>query len=249
MQGPLYSPREMGTTPAALLQKLNSNESYKHLFSVAFPNANQHITLDQIYAAVAAFETSLVSLNSRYDRYAHGHQDALSDTEIAGLNIFRSFVARCAECHTPPLFTNQQIAVIGVAEPMGQSFDYGAGTIFNNPSWKGGFKVPSLRNIARTAPYMHNGVFKSLKEAAQFYTNGRGHALDTERKKELLLHWHIWEPNLTDEELDQLVAFMHTLTDEQFTPPIPKALPSGLPPIGVLPSPLADTLTSKHLKN
>ncbi|UTA49672.1 cytochrome-c peroxidase [Simiduia sp. 21SJ11W-1] len=246
MQGPLYAPEEMGTNPAQLLQKLNANDAYRAMFEQAFPNADQYITLDQIYTAIAAFETSLVSLNSPYDRYAHGHHQALSEPEIEGLNIFRSFVARCAECHTPPLFTNQQIAVIGIADGEGNLPDEGAGAVFNNPSWRGGFKVPSLRNIARTAPYMHNGMFDSLKDAARFYTLGRGHALNDKEKSNTVLHWHIWEPKLTDAELDRLVDFMNTLTDEQFTPAIPNKLPSGLKPVGALPPALSSPVARNN---
>lgn len=246
MQGPLYSPREMGAQPASLLNRLNDNAGYRQLFNSAFAQPDSAITLDQIYTALAAFQTSLISLNSRYDQYAHGHHAALTDAEIHGLNIFRSFVARCAECHTPPLFTNQQIAVIGVADPATGEWDLGAGAIFDNPTWRGGFKVPSLRNIARTAPYMHNGTLASLRDAAAFYTQGRGHALTDAQKQATVLHWHIWEPNLTDAELDALVTFMHTLTDEQFTPPIPTQLPSGLMPIGQLPPDLRHRYAQKQ---
>ena len=133
------------------------------------------ITLDQIYTAITAFESSLISLNSRYDLYAHGYHSALDENEIAGLNVFRSFVARCAECHTPPLFTNQQLAVLGVADAPGEFIDPGAQAITGDASQRGAFRVPSLRNIARTAPYMHRGQKPSLEDAARFYTGGRGH--------------------------------------------------------------------------
>lgn len=233
MTGPLYSPVEMGSTPQQVLQRLNGNAEYRRLFADAYADTpGQDIRLEQIYGAIAAFETSLISLNSPYDHYAHGAHDALDAKQTEGLNIFRSFVARCAECHTPPLFTNQQIAVIGAPEPEGRAFDPGAEKVFNNPSWRGGFKVPSLRNIARTAPYMHSGSFASLREASEFYTKGRGHALPDAEKKRVLLHWHIWEPNLAEHELERLVDFMQTLTDEAFTPVIPARVPSGLPPVG-----------------
>ena len=187
------------------------------------------IRLDQIYRALTAFETSLVSLNSRYDRYAHGYHTALSAPEIEGMNVFRSFVARCAECHTPPLFTNQQVAVIGTPEPDGMPRDVGAEKTFNAPPLRGGFKVPTLRNIGRTAPYMHSGRFATLREAVAFYTGGRGHAVPA--GEQLQLHWHIWDPKLTDHELDRLVDFLQTLTDESFTPEVPLRVPSGLAPI------------------
>lgn len=228
MQGPLYAENEMANTPENLLNTLNGIPAYRRLFLQAFPDRrmNDSIQLQEIYTSIVAFETSLISLNSRYDRYAHGFPGALDSNEIEGLNIFRSFVARCAECHTPPLFSNQQIAVIGSPEPEGNPFDPGAEITFKDATRRGGFKVPSLRNIEKTAPYMHSGRFKTLREAAEFYTKGRGHAVPDNEK--LYLHWHIWEPQLSDQELDKLVDFLKTLTDESFMPEIPKKLPSAL---------------------
>lgn len=228
LQGPLFAKDEMGTTPEKLIETLNNIENYKQLFAQAFPKrkANDSIKLNEIFTSIAAFESSLISLNSRYDQYAHGYAKALNENEIEGLNIFRSFVARCAECHTPPLFTNQQIAVIGTPDPEGMEFDAGAEITFNDKTRRGGFKVPSLRNIEKTAPYMHSGKFKTLRETVEFYTKGRGHAVP--KGENLYLHWHIWEPNLTDTELDRLVDFLKTLTDESFKPKVPEVVPSGI---------------------
>lgn len=229
MQGPLYDEHEMNATPDQILSALNNNATYPGLFRQAFPDAaSDRINLEQIYAAIAAFETSLVSLNSRYDYYAHGVHEALSEQEIEGLNIFRSFVARCAECHTPPLFTNQQIAVLGTPEPEGLPLDPGREGVTGDPSQRGGFKVPTLRNVTKTAPYMHSGRFETLREAIAFYTGGRGHAVPEGEK--LSLHWHIWEPDLNDTELDRLVDFLGALNDESYMPVIPERLPSGLDP-------------------
>jgi cytochrome c peroxidase len=225
MAGPLYSPDEMGTTQTQLLATLNSIESYRHLFQEAFPSGDKEIELHEIYTSIAAFEASLISLNSRYDHYAHGYADALDKKEIEGLNIFRSFVARCAECHTPPLFTNQQLAVIGLAEPNGMAFDPGAEQPYNDSTMRGAFKVPSLRNIDRTAPYTHSGRFATLREMIAFYTKGRGH--EVAAGQNLRLHWHIWEPKLSEYEMDRLVDFLKTLTDESFVPQVPRQLPSG----------------------
>ena len=230
MLGPLYAPNEMGNTPNSLLATINSIPAYHALFKKAYPQRKgESIVLDEIYQSLAAFQTSLISLNSRYDRYAHGFHAALSENEIEGLNIFRSFVARCAECHTPPLFTNQQIAVIGAPEPEGMAIDVGAQKTFKEPRLKAGFKVPTLRNIDRTAPYMHSGSFDSLHAVAEFYNGGRGHAVP--EGVDLQLHWHISSPDLSDYELDRLVDFMGTLTDESLKPQIPQWLPSGLTPI------------------
>ncbi|MGI9286361.1 MAG: cytochrome-c peroxidase [Pseudomonadales bacterium] len=235
MLGPLYAAEEMGNNPEQLLATLNENPVYVGLFKQAFPE-DKTIALEQVYTAIAAFEASLISLNSRYDRYAHGYHAALNSKEVEGMNVFRSFVARCAECHTPPLFTNQQIAVIGVPEPEGRPLDIGAEKTYNAPKLKGGFKVPTLRNIAATAPYMHSGNFATLRDTVEFYTKGRGHAVP--EGVNMQLHWHIWEPDLSDYELDRLVDFLQTLTDESFKPQIPKQVPSGLTPIDHKPTTL-----------
>jgi len=225
MLGPLYADNEMGNTREHLIETLSAIPEYKRLFKEVYDSDG--ISLDQIYSSLAAFESSLISLNSRYDQYAHGYQDALSKKEIAGLNVFRSFVARCAECHTPPLFTNQQVAVIGTPEPAGMPRDIGAQALDGDKTLRGGFKVPTLRNIVKTAPYMHSGRFETLREAIEFYNKGRGHAVG--KDEELVIHWHIHEPDLTNEELDLVVTFLGTLTDENFKPETPKRVPSGLP--------------------
>ena len=228
MLEPLFAANEMANTPDQLLSDLRGSAAYRKLFAQAY-GGDGDIQLAQVYEAIAAFQASLISLNSRYDIYALGYHEALNQREIQGMNVFRSFVARCAECHTQPAFTNQQIAVLGTPEPEGLPLDPGAQTVTGDPSLRGGFKVPTLRNIAKTAPYMHSGRFATLREAVAFYTGGRGHAVP--EGEQLSLHWHIWEPNLTDEELDLLVEFLHTMTDESFMPALPDAVPSGLPPV------------------
>lgn len=230
MQGPLFSEEEMNNTPKNLLKTINSIKEYKEMFVEAFPEKKNEasIKLDEIYTSITAFQSSLISLNSKYDRYAHGYHQALNQKEIEGMNLFRSFVARCAECHTPPLFTNQQFAIIGSPEPDGLPLDPGVQVPTNDKTLRGAFKVPSLRNIAKTAPYMHSGNFATLRETVEFYTKGRGHAVPED--EDLIIHWHIWDPQLSDYELDRLVDFLKTLTDETFTPKIPETLPSGLKP-------------------
>ncbi|WP_440874171.1 cytochrome-c peroxidase [Thalassotalea sp. PLHSN55] len=227
-QGPLFDPLEMGNTPAQLLATLSANKTYLALFAQAFPEQNT-IELSQVYTALTAFQASLISLNSRYDRYAHGYHGALTENEIKGLNVFRSFVARCAECHQPPLFTNNEIAVIGAPEPEGRALDIGAEKTYNAPKLRGGFKVPTLRNITKSAPYMHSGRYDNLRDAVKFYNDGRGNAIP--EGEEMLIHWHISEPDLTDHELDLIVEFLGTLTDESLTPQVPTSVPSGLPVI------------------
>ena len=224
--GPLFSELEMANTPEQLMANLNQVDAYPELFTQAFPNSEDAMVIANITTALTAFQSSLISLNSPYDRYAHGDSKALNPEQLEGLNVFRSFVARCSQCHTPPLFTNQQVAVIGTPEPEGMHRDIGAQATFGAERLRGGFKVPTLRNIALTAPYMHSGRFATLLEATEFYTKGRGHAVP--EGEELLLHWHISEPNLTPSELNRLVDFMGALSDESFMPEIPQQVPSGL---------------------
>jgi cytochrome c peroxidase len=226
--GPLFAPDEMGNTRDQIESTLSANETYRALFAQVYgANAQKHITTEMVVQALAAFESTLISLNSRYDRYAHGAANALTDIEQQGHSVFRSFVARCSQCHTPPLFTNQQLAVIGAPEPNGRALDPGAGPVVDVPELRGAFKVPTLRNIDRTAPYMHSGSFASLTEVVDFYNAERGHAVPP--GEDLLIHWHIASPDLSPEDVRALVAFLGTLTDETARPVIPHQVPSGLP--------------------
>lgn len=224
---PIVDPHEMGANVAQVEARLNDS-AYKELFAQVYPG-NDGVAITQVAEALAAFQSSLVSLTSRYDRYAHGDQTALTNEELKGLNVFRSFVARCAECHTPPLFTNNQIAVIGTPRPENGERDRGAELVFNSEKWRGAFKVPTLRNVTKTAPYMHDGQFENLLEVMEFYNGGRGHAL--EEDEELLIHWHITSPDLRHDELEAIVSFLHALEDERAMPEVPSLLPSGLTPV------------------
>jgi len=226
--GPLFSADEMASTPANLADALNRNVAYRKLFAAAFGRAaSEPIAVGEVVKALAAFESSLVSVNSRYDRYAHGDQNTLTPLETAGLNIFRGFVARCSQCHTPPLFTNDQIAVVGAPASADGSIDPGAGAQAG-PQLLGGFKVPTLRNIARTAPYFSAGQFPSLRKVVEFYNGGPGHALPPGVPE--TIHWDIaMKPGeLAPREIDALVAFMESLSDESLLPEVPFAVPSGL---------------------
>lgn len=231
--GPLFSSDEMGTTPATLLKRLSSLQAYRHLFTEAFGEGSHDagaISLDNVTRALAAFESSLVSVNSRYDRYAHGDDAALSKQEVAGLNIFRGFVARCSQCHVPPLFTDGELIVVGAPAGADGSIDRGAGDTTHNVALTGAFKVPTLRNIAMTAPYFNAGQFATLEDVVDFYNGGRGHAVPNTTTE--TVHWHISmaKGTLSHAEVQELVAFLGSLTDESMMPEIPKALPSGMRP-------------------
>lgn len=223
--GPLLSPLEMGATRIGIETALNANAEYRRLFQLAFNDSRpKRITLKRVARALAEFERSLVSLRSRYDDYVFGKVAALSDAEIRGLQVFRSFVTRCTECHTPPLFTNFQAAIIGAPDSEGLPPDPGMAETLRSPKMRGAFKIPTLRNIARTAPYMHSGAFGSLAEVVDFYNDGGGRRKPNYDSP--YLHWHIREMGLTGAEKRDLVAFLGSLTDESTLPERPARLPS-----------------------
>lgn len=233
--GPLFSPKEMGNTPEALLERLNANATYRRWFAESFGrSAAQPISVPEVTRALAAFESTLVSLNSRYDRYAHGDLQALSAQETRGLNVFRGFVARCTQCHTPPLFTNQELAVVGAPPVRGLPLDLGAGALEGDPTLRGAFKVPTLRNITRTGPpYFQAGQFATLRDAVAFYNARRGHALPRGEKQPLHWHVHMMSARLSSEDVDAIVSFLGALEDESMTPEVPAVVPSGLPVVPV----------------
>jgi len=228
-RGPLFAADEMAGTPAALEAALNASPAYRELFAQAFERSSDRpIDTGEVTRALAAFESSLVSFNSRYDRYAFGDQTALNTEEIAGYNIFRGFVARCSQCHVPPLFTSADVAVVGAPASPGQTYDAGVEAVTHEAAMRGAFKVPTLRNIALTAPYFQAGQLANLEDVVRFYNDTAGHALPG--GEHLQVHWHIAMkgPTLSETEQRALVAFLRALTDESMMPAIPDRLPSGL---------------------
>jgi len=224
----LFSPHEMGATRTSIEKKVNANATYRTLFQKAFPmRAGKGISIELIIEAISDFERTLISLNSRYDQFVFGDTTAMNAAEYRGFNVFRSFVTRCTECHEPPLFTNFQVANIGAPDLKGLARDLGVGKVRNEDKHNGAFRIPSLRNIANTAPYMHSGAFKSLMEVLNFYDLGGGRALPGYDSP--YIHWHITRMGLRKKEKRDLLIFLGTLTDESGMPAIPKKVPSGLP--------------------
>ncbi|MCP5192459.1 MAG: cytochrome-c peroxidase [Pseudomonadales bacterium] len=225
---PVFAADEMNLDAGELARRLRQS-AYGALLARAFGKDERYRTLplvEQAAHALAAFQGSLVSLNSRYDYYVFGANDALSEQELRGLTLFRSFDTRCSECHTPPLFSNQQLATLGVPEPVGKPFDSGAQAVFGREDLRGAFRIPGLRNVALTAPYMHNGVFGQLEDVVKFYADGRGNSASP--AEALKIHWHIVHPRLDPQQQGDLVAFLRALTDTSHMPRIPTSLPSGL---------------------
>ena len=138
------------------------------------------MTFDNVTRAVAAFERTLVSDRSPLRPLSRGRPLGADASERRGLTLFRSLKTRCFECHGFPTLANPDFKVIGVPDVPGQEADLGRAEVAGGKPYEHAFKVPTLRNVALTAPYMHNGRFKTLAEVILFYQKGggRGQGLD-----------------------------------------------------------------------
>lgn len=246
---PITSEVEMNQNPEELVKELKAIPAYVNLFDEAFDGSNgSAVTVDNAVKALAAFERTLLSYNSPFDRYAAGDNHALTPQQKHGLTLFRSLKTRCFECHGFPTFANPDFKVIGVP-PMPPSLynielpkdmnDLGRAEIEGGEPYKHAFKVPTLRNIALTAPYMHNGRFQTLNEVVDFYASGGG---ANNGMKLPNLDDKIRRFKLTRQERDDLVAFLLALTDESKKPALPESVPSGLPVVGPMKPQPASTL-------
>lgn len=155
--------------------------------------------------ALAAYQRTLVSGQSAYDRYLSGEASAMSTEAVAGMELFFSPKTDCSACHNGPFLTDFTYQNIGLYAAY---TDYGRERVTADPNDRGKFKVPTLRNVAVTAPYMHDGSLQTLEEVvAHFNEGGAGNALQ---------HPAVRPLNLTENEQAQIVAFLDALTDETF---------------------------------
>jgi cytochrome c peroxidase len=200
---PIESSREMGATLSEVIAELNQTTFYPVLFQAAFGSAE--ITPQRIGKAIAQFERAMVSYRSKYDSaFPQGSTQpnfpsVFTADELAGEALFHG-PARCSGCHTTHAHVGQQVANIGLDAAV---VDPGAGD--------GRFKTPSLRNVAVRGRFMHDGRFSSLLEVIEFYNSGvqNNPALDQALNNPLQL-------NLTSQQMQQLVAYLETLTDDPF---------------------------------
>lgn len=243
-------PVEMGVdarTVDAVLERLRqaTEVDYPALFRAAFPDIKADpLSWETVFKAISAFERTMISANSRYDRYLQG-KASLTPEEERGLAVFES--AQCSACHQAPNFDDQFVSTetraltvryhnIGLYNLDGQGAypapNTGAEEITGNPADMGSFRTPSLRNVAVTAPYMHDGSVATLSEAIDILTGGgrliehgplAGDGRTNPHKSPL-----IRDRRLSSEDKAALLAFLHTLTDEAFLND--PALSSPFPP-------------------
>ncbi len=225
-EGPIKSEKEMNQNPDELVAELKGLAEYVTMFDKAFSGKDgSAVTFKNVTYAVAAFERTLVSNNSAFDRYAAGDGDALTPEQKHGLSLFRSLKTRCFECHGFPTFNNPDFKVIGVPDMPNQEKDLGRAEAGAGPAYDHAFKVPTLRNVALTAPYMHNGRFQTLEEVLDFYAGGGGEGVGNKLPN---LDDKVRKFDLTKEERTAIVAFLHSLTDEAKVSEIPEKVPSAL---------------------
>lgn len=202
---PIKHPAEMDNTLEEVIRRLQRSSTYPVLFEKAF--GSREITTARIMKAITQYELSLVSANSKYDQVMRKEKGVVfTDQEKNGLELFRE---NCAMCHREPLFTNDFFTSIGL--PVDPDIkDVGRYGITHDPSDSLLFKIPTLRNIEYTFPYMHDGRFKKLKDVMNYYVDD----LDTSAT-----NLHPFLKNkiaLNENERKDVIAFLYTLTDKEF---------------------------------
>jgi cytochrome c peroxidase len=220
-----FVPVEMGfggKPEGALAKRLGDQACYPQLFRAAFPERDGKIDLDTITMALAAFQRSLVSLDSPYDRWRRGDVGAISDQAKRGAALFER--KQCSSCHAGPHFTD---AALGGRKPQ-EAFhrlavpeegkDAGLSRITQKAEDAGKFRTPGLRNVALSAPYMHDGEVATLADAVRHHFAGGG---DDKRLAQ----------TVSDGEVADLVAFLEALTDEGFVKNPAFAMPPAACPV------------------
>lgn len=192
-KGPVLNPVEMAMpNEAEVVKRLTADKEYPGMFAKAFPTAGEKITYGNMAAAIAAFERTLIT-RDRFDDFQKGDDKALTAQELKGLQLF--LTAGCTTCHVGPIIGATTYQKVGLVHPY-DTPDEGRSAVTKDEDDKLKFKVPSLRNIALTGPYFHDGTQTSLK--------------DTVKKMAFIQ----LDRTLTEAEADALVAWLHTLTDK-----------------------------------
>ena len=201
-KGPMANPIEMGNTHEVIVSSLQKIPGYRPLFSKAF--GSEEINIDRVAMAIATFERTILSGNAPYDRYKKGDKKAMTQEQVRGMSVFVD-KAKCDRCHENANFTLNAYANLGVGSDKPEP-DVGRFSETKDPRDWGVFKVPTLREIEHTAPYMHDGSLKTLEEVVEFYDKGGipNKNLDPNIKP---LH-------LADQEKKDLVAFLKALSGE-----------------------------------
>jgi cytochrome c peroxidase len=166
--GPIQNPIEMDLTLPELVAKLDKIDGYREQFQSVF---GTDVTAENVARAIAAFERTVLSGNAPYDRFEAGDEKALSPAAKRGRDVFFN-KAQSSSCHAGANFTDGAFHNIGVGIENEEQPDLGRHTVTELEGDRSAFKTPTLREIARTAPYMHDGRFKTLEEVVEYYNKG-----------------------------------------------------------------------------
>ena len=213
---PIANPKELDLTIDEAVGRLTRTRAYGDQFEAAF---GRPVNAQDLARALASYVRTITSGNAPLDRYMNGERDALSEPERAGLAIFRG-KGNCTTCHVGPTLSDEQFHNTGVAwrgagraaggapAPLEEKWagvftDEGRAAITGRPEDRGAFKTPTLREIARTAPYMHDGTFSTLEEVVDFYNRGGN--------KNPFLDAELRPLGLSDQEKQALLAFLRSL--------------------------------------
>lgn len=199
---PITNPVEMNETMTSVVSKISSSNKYKQLFTKAF--GDDLVNSQRIFKAIAQFMGTMYSYNSKYDMVKSGKENFTAQEQ----NGYDLFIQKCASCHTEPLFTDYQFRNNGLAVNIAYH-DSGRAHITGNVTDRYKFKTPSLRNIERSGPYMHDGRFTSLNQCLEHYNSGIviSPTLDNQLQSGITLS--------SQNKLD-LIAFLKTLTDTKY---------------------------------
>jgi cytochrome c peroxidase len=212
---PIGDPLEMNEKLNIAVDKIAEIEGYKPLFAQAF--GNDSVSLKRIQFAIATFERTVNSYKTKFDKFIEGDSTQLTNQEVLGLHLFRT-KARCINCHNTPYFSDNQFHNDGQTLFGTKNEDFGRYKVTKNKEDIGKFRTPTLREISRTGPWMHNGHFPSLLDIVEFYNLGnpapvQKKYLGTERDSLLPITSSILKKlNLEKTEINALLAFMETLS-------------------------------------
>ncbi len=204
---PIQNPNEMGLAVAEAVERLNNNIQYRQIFQQVYqqPPSEKNLAL-----ALSAFEQTLETVNSKFDDWSNDITK-LSPQEEAGRKLFVGDKAKCFDCHSMEDFTDDDYKNIGLYNAR-ELNDAGRYNFSKKDSDLGKFKTPGLRNVAVTAPYMHNGMFTTLEQVIDYYNNPAAFVADA-----INIDPALQQPlGLTTKEKKNLVAFLKTLTDKKF---------------------------------
>ncbi|WP_237706963.1 cytochrome-c peroxidase [Ochrovirga pacifica] len=203
-----------------VVNRLQQNREYQKLFASAFPK-QPNINKTNLAKAIACFERTLVTPNSRFDRYLQGDENAISQSEKDGFALFKK--AKCHLCHSGPMFSDYKIHTLGMRDNKKLKIsDDGFKKTY-------GFRTPTLRNLRHTGPYMHNGELKTLLEVLEFYEDistgiSQNPLVANEQMDSLAV-----QINLKVKDMSSIISFFNTLNSDNFDKEIPSKVPSGLP--------------------